>query len=150
MGLAWDVWWSGGENTRGFKKLRAGSKRRPSARRGRAQEWARSLARELGAADSSIRHIIGFGATFETWRNFGEDSDIDLDQSGWHRCLVERMTLDIDGVRAPRYLTTSALMASSAASRKKRRSEPSHEPLHVLTTAQPTRPNPTEPDPTTP
>ncbi|MFO8064510.1 MAG: nucleotidyltransferase domain-containing protein [Spirochaetota bacterium] len=67
--------------SRAAERLRRRRQKRQKAleaRRERAQEWARSLARELGAADSSVRQIIGFGSTFETWRNFREDSDIDL------------------------------------------------------------------------
>jgi len=47
-------------------------------RRGRARDFAARLAAEFGAADGSLRAVIGFGSTFETWRNYRLDSDIDL------------------------------------------------------------------------
>ena len=47
-------------------------------RRARAQSWARDVAYILGNADESLEKVIGFGSTFETWRTFREDSDIDL------------------------------------------------------------------------
>jgi broad specificity phosphatase PhoE len=49
-----------------------------AARRERAQAFAKTLAEELGAADESLREVFGFGSTFETWRSYREDSDIDL------------------------------------------------------------------------
>jgi len=36
------------------------------------------IAAELGAADPGLEKVIGFGSTYETWRNYREDSDIDL------------------------------------------------------------------------
>ena len=51
---------------------------RASARRVRAQEFARELAGRLAATDERVEKIIGFGSTFETWRNYRLDSDIDL------------------------------------------------------------------------
>ena len=47
-------------------------------RRQRAQESGRMIAAELGAADPGLEKVIGFGSTYETWRNYREDSDIDL------------------------------------------------------------------------
>ena len=38
----------------------------------------RDVAHILGNADESLEKVIGFGSTFETWRTFREDSDIDL------------------------------------------------------------------------
>jgi hypothetical protein len=40
--------------------------------------WARKVAQILGQSDTSLQTVIGFGSTFETWRTFREDSDIDL------------------------------------------------------------------------
>lgn len=51
-------------------------------RRARAQEFARSLARDLGRADPALRAVIGFGSTFETWRAYRMDSDLDLAVEG--------------------------------------------------------------------
>ena len=48
------------------------------SRRARAQEFARRLAAQLGGSDERIERVIGFGSTFETWRNYRFDSDIDL------------------------------------------------------------------------
>ena len=47
-------------------------------RRTRAQVFAGKLASRLGLADPSVRTIVGFGSTFETWRQYRQDSDIDL------------------------------------------------------------------------
>ncbi len=49
-----------------------------AARRTRALQFARDLAVRLGEADYRVERIIGFGSTFETWRNYRMDSDIDL------------------------------------------------------------------------
>jgi len=43
-------------------------------RRERAQDFARALAK----ADPCVRMIVGFGSTFESWRSYRQDSDIDL------------------------------------------------------------------------
>jgi hypothetical protein len=51
-------------------------------RRTRAQVFARGLARDLGQADQSLEKILGFGSTFETWRQYRLDSDIDLAMCG--------------------------------------------------------------------
>ncbi len=47
-------------------------------RRVRAQAYACQLALTMGQSDSSLRQVIGFGSTFETWRRYRFDSDIDL------------------------------------------------------------------------
>jgi nucleotide-binding universal stress UspA family protein len=47
-------------------------------RRQQAQGLGRKIAVELGAADSSLEKVIGFGSTWEIWRRYREDSDIDL------------------------------------------------------------------------
>lgn len=44
----------------------------------RAQLWAREVAEILGEADPTLKRVIGFGSTFELWRTYREDSDIDL------------------------------------------------------------------------
>ncbi len=53
-------------------------KKRSAERRVRAQEFARALAPGIAAADPDVVRIIGFGSTFETWRPYRMDSDIDL------------------------------------------------------------------------
>lgn len=47
-------------------------------RRVSAQAFARRLAANLGLADPSVGSILGFGSTFESWRKYRQDSDIDL------------------------------------------------------------------------
>lgn len=64
------------------------------ARRTQAQQFARQAAEHLAAADARVQKIIGFGSTFETWRNYRLDSDIDLaviggDQSALTRAIPE-------------------------------------------------------------
>ena len=58
-------------------------------RRERAVAWAHHVATMLGAADSTLTMLIGFGSAFETWRAFREDSDIDIGMVGgdWSRCM---------------------------------------------------------------
>lgn len=51
---------------------------RQGERRTRAQLWAREVAEILGEADPTLKRVIGFGSTFELWRTYREDSDIDL------------------------------------------------------------------------
>ncbi len=51
---------------------------RCAARRERAVEFASKLAAHIGAVDSSVEKVIGFGSTFEAWRYYHESSDIDL------------------------------------------------------------------------
>lgn len=59
-------------------------------RRARAQAWAQHVAGRLAEADPSVRKIIGFGSTFEMWRSYRMNSDIDIGVIGgdWSR-LVE-------------------------------------------------------------
>jgi hypothetical protein len=52
------------------------------ARREQGRREAERLAREIGAADPSVMTIWGFGSVFEKWRNFREDSDLDLAAEG--------------------------------------------------------------------
>lgn len=51
---------------------------RATARRARAQVFARELAGRLAKADERVEKIVGFGSTFETWRIYRLDSDIDI------------------------------------------------------------------------
>jgi predicted nucleotidyltransferase len=61
------------------------------ARRRSAQRWAHEVAQILAQADESVEKIIGFGSTFEEWRAFRMDSDIDLGIIGgdWFRLMRE-------------------------------------------------------------
>jgi hypothetical protein len=61
-----------------------------SARRLRAQRAASEIARNLGAIDPSLQRVIGCGSTFEEWRTFREDSDIDLGLEGGDWFLLAR------------------------------------------------------------
>ena len=56
-------------------------------RRMRAQDFARKLAKDFGLADPSLRAVLGFGSAFESWRQYRQDSDIDLALCGgdWGR-----------------------------------------------------------------
>ncbi len=58
---------------------------RVEQRRREARVWASQLAATLGAADPTVEKIVGFGSTFETWRRYREDSDIDLGVVGGDR-----------------------------------------------------------------
>lgn len=51
-------------------------------RRTCAREFAVKLAKDLGSADPGVREIVGFGSTFESWRRYRMDSDIDLGMYG--------------------------------------------------------------------
>ena len=61
-----------------LRKRFAAQEREATLRRARGQEFARVLARRLGDAHEGVEQIIGFDSTFETWRNYRLDSDIDL------------------------------------------------------------------------
>jgi len=54
------------------------NKSEAEARRDRARDFAGKLAVQLGLADPGVRAILGFGSTFESWRQYRLDSDIDL------------------------------------------------------------------------
>ena len=47
-------------------------------RRKKAQEFAKTLASELAESAPDVKKIWGFGSTFEEWRNYRMDSDLDL------------------------------------------------------------------------
>jgi len=61
-----------------------------TGRRKRAREWARRTAVHLGNRDRSLRRVFGFGSTFEEWRNYRIDSDIDLGVEGGDWSLLMR------------------------------------------------------------
>ncbi len=64
--------------------------RERAERRERAKVWARRAAAQLGECDASLRRVFGFGSTFEDWRNYREDSDIDLGIEGGDWSLLMR------------------------------------------------------------
>ena len=70
--------WSVDEAADRIKRRRAKRAEEVERRRVRAREWAERVAQQLGASDRSVERIIGFGSTFETWRNYRMSSDIDL------------------------------------------------------------------------
>ncbi|TVR94507.1 MAG: hypothetical protein EA428_00320 [Spirochaetaceae bacterium] len=51
-------------------------------RRSAAHEHAAKLAQEIGAADTTVRRIWGFGSVFDRRLRFREGSDIDLAVEG--------------------------------------------------------------------
>ena len=57
-------------------------------RRTRARVFARKLAKDLALADPSVKMIVGFGSTFESWRSYRLDSDIDLGLYGGNWSLL--------------------------------------------------------------
>lgn len=61
-----------------IRKRHVEREERAAARRERARAFARELAPRLGEADAGLEKVIGFGSTFESWRNYRLDSDIDL------------------------------------------------------------------------
>ena len=50
----------------------------------------------MAQADHSLVKIIGFGSTFETWRNYRIDSDIDLAIVGGSLRLIEKILPECD------------------------------------------------------
>ena len=61
-----------------------------AARRERARAWARDVAEHLGRTDPTLRKVIGFGSTFETWRPYRLNSDVDLGIVGGDWGLLSR------------------------------------------------------------
>ena len=71
-------------------RLRRLEERRAQAaaeRRSKAQAWARDTTQVLVEADPSVERVIGFGSTFEMWRPYRMNSDVDLGIVGgnWSR-----------------------------------------------------------------
>ena len=58
-------------------------------RRERAHSWGEAVAARLGRSDPEIKQILGFGSTFEKWRNYRKDSDVDLAMIGgdWSKAM---------------------------------------------------------------
>ncbi len=67
-------------------------------RREAAQALARTVAIQLGKRDDRISRVIGFGSTFELWRNYRLDSDIDLAIIGgdWYEATRDLPVSDIE------------------------------------------------------
>jgi len=61
-----------------IRRIRRRRDQKLRERRQRAQESGRKIAAALGAADPGLEKVIGFGSTWESWRKYREDSDIDL------------------------------------------------------------------------
>ncbi|MFW5729144.1 MAG: nucleotidyltransferase domain-containing protein [Spirochaetota bacterium] len=59
-------------------------------RRAKAQEYARRAAQALGQTHESVECIWGFGSTFEEWRNYRLNSDIDLAFEGGRAWQLEQ------------------------------------------------------------
>jgi hypothetical protein len=70
--------WSVEDAARRLLQSRERRNRKISSRRQQAREKGREIALYLGTRDAGLQKVIGFGSTYETWRNYREDSDIDL------------------------------------------------------------------------
>ena len=72
-----------------IRRLRGERDAKLRKRRERAHQWSVEVAENLGNADFGIKRIIGFGSTFERWRNYREDSDVDLAMIGgdWSKAM---------------------------------------------------------------
>jgi nucleotide-binding universal stress UspA family protein len=72
-----------------IRKQRAQKRAEIEARRKQAQSWATIVAKVIGEADPGVEQVIGFGSTFETWRKYRSDSDVDLAMVGgeWSRAM---------------------------------------------------------------
>lgn len=78
---AWCKARSGGSMVQEAERLAERWKKRLAQaedRRVRARDFAGKLAVVLGRADPTVRAIVGFGSTFESWRQYRLDSDIDM------------------------------------------------------------------------
>lgn len=82
-----------------LKKRYTELEKRAAERRVRAQEFARALAPGIAAADPDVVRIIGFGSTFETWRPYRMDSDIDLGITDAIEQLRAELRQDLDFIR---------------------------------------------------
>jgi len=71
------------------------------ARRRRAQDFAGKLAARIGRADPQVRTILGFGSTFEAWRQYRQDSDIDLALCGGDWIHITQSLQRVRGVFFP-------------------------------------------------
>ena len=73
--------------------------RKLEKRRILGQDLAARTARLMAASDDSLVRIIGFGSTFEIWRNYRFDSDIDLAVTGGSlkklESVIPRSTFEI-------------------------------------------------------
>lgn len=65
-------------------------------RRERAVEAGRHLAEAIVQRHPEVRKVWGFGSTFETWRSYRMDSDIDLAFEEGDVLELSRMVEDFD------------------------------------------------------
>ncbi len=83
-----------------IRRLNAAEDARRAARRARAQEIGAAVAGAIGADDPAVVRVWGFGSTWEMWRTFRPDSDIDLGLEGgdWSRAMacLSRLSIDHD------------------------------------------------------
>lgn len=106
------------EAAKRIQRNTAARERARAERRARAKVWARQAAIQLGECDRSLQRVFGFGSTsadeydfaalgytiqnlynaFESYflriAKFFENK---LDEREWHKSLVHRMTLSVDG-----------------------------------------------------
>ena len=73
-----DKEWPVAEAADRIRKRRLKREELLAERRQRARQLAAEVALNLGTADPTIDKIYGFGSTFESWRKYRMDSDIDL------------------------------------------------------------------------
>lgn len=65
-------------------------------RRAEAQVFGKKVAELMGRADDSLDKVIGFGSTYETWRDYRADSDIDIGLAGGDVRLLEKVLPNSD------------------------------------------------------
>ena len=81
-----------------IRRLNAAEDTRRAARRARAQEIGAAVAEAISADDAAVVRVWGFGSTWEMWRTYRPDSDIDLGLEGgdWSRAMSCLLRLSID------------------------------------------------------
>lgn len=72
-----------------IRRLNASEDAQRAARRTRAQEIGAAVAEAIGADDPEVVRVWGFGSTWEPWRTFRMDSDVDIGLEGgdWSRAV---------------------------------------------------------------
>lgn len=76
-----------------LRRIRRGRDSRLKQRRQQAREKGREIAAYLGTRDTELQKVIGFGSTYEAWRNYREDSDIDLAVIGGNWSLLSSLVV---------------------------------------------------------
>lgn len=81
-----------------IRRLNASEDAQRAARRTRAQEIGAAVAEAIGANDPEVVRVWGFGSTWETWRTFRMNSDVDigLESGDWSRAMSCLYRLDIE------------------------------------------------------